>query len=97
MCPPLELLRCRARSVRAHYKPNWEELKKLKVQPFVFESPERKDNAAWENQNALEKYIADHVVLLERMRKDIERSEELKGALAQRNRSGRQRNRRWQI
>ena len=92
----IQLLRCRARTIRAHYKRMWEVTSNQKPAPFVWHSPERDGDDETTSRNVLRKYIADHVVQIERLRKQVECCAKKKHQLYLRNRSGGERHRMWQ-
>ena len=57
----IELLRCRARTVLAHYKRMWEVVSNQKPVPFVWQTPERGNHDLRTSRNILRKYIADQM------------------------------------
>ena len=91
----LMLLRMRARTVRAQYKRHWEVLKDLKPEQFVFKTPEVGDSVTADEQR-LKEFIQSHLIRIEALRSEIERSESAKVRLNKVNRSGGSRHRMWE-
>ena len=94
LVPTLQLLRCRARAVRAMYRRMYRVLYKKQTETFVFVSPEQEGTSTLERERALREYITKHIPVIELYRRRIESNIHAKRRFKLANR-GRGRQKEW--